>query len=396
MKYKPVNHDIPHPYDVRRRNEVIAVKQAHNERALVAARASGEPLELGRYARAAGTASSPNLPRDGTVLAPQTRQQAAFNRFISTAERESRDMSATTGSQGGYLIPPGYDAELLMSQRYASAWGKARLIETPLYGGPINTPTLFGDQSSIAAKQTENAAQTEADLGPPGFGVINWPQATIWRMAGTNGLMRWSANLEADSGLSMSEIIRDAAAARLQRAYDAEATAVATAGLTSTYVTAANTGITLADLTGLWYSVDAAYRTAPGSAFIVSPNTEKALRSLVTTSGDPVLREPMLSIVGSSAQFDVDDAQDIALRAPTFWGVPVLSSRAVADFVAGGVCGFFGDVHAAIAHRYVSTEILIAKERWADYNELQAIGFARFDVKITGDQAAMTVLTAHA
>lgn len=302
--------------------------------------------------------NTPTVDRDTPEL------RAAFNRFIrggSPAGLEYRALAVGTDSAGGYAVPDLFRNEV---QKTMKAFGGvrevARVITTDS-GQNIEWPT-FNGTAQVGAILAENTQVSELD---PAFGIASL-DSYLW----SSKLVRVPIQLTQDSAVNMEEFLRDALAERIARIQNTKFTvgtgtgepdgvAVgATVGVTA----ASTTAVTADELINLTHSIDPAYRA--GARFMMHDNTLLALRKLKDSNG-AYLWQPSL-------QAGVPDS---------LLGYPVTINQDMdAALAATDVAALFGNFSRYYVIRDVrSFELMIMKERYADYHQYGYLGFSRSD-----------------
>ena len=322
--------------------------------------------------------------RDGidTTWTPQMR---AWSDYIRTA-REGRDLSAS-GATGSYLVPPGgFLADVLFGIRYStSIASRCRLWESP-HGNPATFPTLTAEPSTNAVQIGENTGMT--DTNDPTFGRVVFGQTPIYVMP---GLLRVGRSLIADAAVDIEGLVTEAFAWRISRQLDADFLATALAGVSQTSTTAANTGVTYADIVNWAYSLDLSARGSDSAAIVVSPATAKAFAALADTAGRPLLVSANYKVVSDNAtQFGSQQSRTV--KVPTILGVPVVENRNLASIAAGATVGVFAAWDRAFVMRFVEASVMRLSERWADYGQVGFNGWARIDGQVADANSAVRLV----
>ena len=211
----------------------------------------------------------------------------------------------------------------------------------------VTTIPTVGDIEAVASVLGESASDSETDITHPGQAVLG---------CYTYRTPRWDCSLEAFQDLSTTidamSLFTDFASSRFRRGIGAhlvngdgsnkplglipslEALASSATPFITASGSAANTGgaesgatsIGSADIAALYYSVDAAYRANPKTAFLMADSTLQYLDGLVTKYGQP------LNLV------KWDDGE------PFIFGKPVKISPTVPALGSSNVVCLFGDL----------------------------------------------------
>jgi HK97 family phage major capsid protein len=334
----------------------------------------------------------PRRPRgeDATVTAEpaadaEEARASAFRAYLRggldgmTAEERKllREMRAqsTADAQGGYTIPQGFMAELIVSLK---AWGPmldpgvTRQLVTAT-GNQIDWPTL-NDTGNQAYRLGENAQVTGAD-GDLAFGN---KQLDAYKYA--SGAILVSSELMQDSAFDIEAIIRAAMAERFGRKLNADLTTGDGAGDPNGIVTASTLGtnaaaaaaISFDDLIELEHSLDPAYRADPSCRWMFHDTSLKQLRKVKDLEGNYIWQPA--------------DARSGAPAA--ILNHPYVINQAMAVPAATARSVLFGAMNRYIVRRVQEIAIRRLVERYADFDQVGFIGFARFDGELL-DTAAV-------
>jgi HK97 family phage major capsid protein len=289
------------------------------------------------------------------------------------ALREMRAQS-TTDAQGGYTIPQGFMAELIVSLK---AWGPmldpgiTRQIVTAT-GNQIDWPTL-NDTNNMAYRLGENAQVTGAD----GDLVFSSKQIDAYKYA--SGPILVSSELMQDSAFDIEAIIRAAMAERFGRRLNGELTIGDGAGDPHGIVTASTLGFTAAgatvafdELIELEHSIDPAYRSDPSCRWMFHDTTLKQLRKIKDNEGNYIWQPA-----------------DVRSGAPaTLLSHPYVINQAMAVPAATSRSVLFGAMNRYIVRRVREMAVRRLDERYADFDQIAFLAFARFDGELL-DTAAV-------
>lgn len=287
-------------------------------------------------------------------------------RSVLDSGLQRRDMGEASGAAGGYLVPPGFLAKLTEVLKFFGGMRSvANIIETTT-GQSLVWPKN-DDTGNPAVIIGENTQVSELDLA--------FTQNTLAAWEYTTGAVRIGRALMQDSAFDLESIVTARFGKRFGRGQNAHFTTGTGTGQPQGIVTAATaaSGVTTWDYTGivgLKYSVDVAYRQQ-GASFMMSDAAAKAALLLLDQNNRP-LWVPAGSF-GSLATGQQD----------TLLGDAVVINNDLDAPAAHGnkVPCLYGDFKSAYIIRDVvgSSAILRLEERYADFNEVGFIGYARAD-----------------
>lgn len=315
------------------------------------------------------------------------KRAAAFDAFIRRgiedlpAEqrqilREMRAQEVGTDSKGGYLVPDGFQSELITSLKAYGPMlddGVTRVLNTAT-GNTIAWPTMndTSNKGALIAENTQISA-TEVAFGTKTLGAYKY----------TSGVVLVSSELLQDSVLSVDGIIRDAMAERIGRIGNEHLTTgtgsdqpngIVTAATAVTGVAAA-AALTFDNLIDLEHAVDPAYRSDPSVGWMFNDSTLKVLRKLKDGDGNYIWQPA-----------------DVRTGAPaTILKYRYSINQDVASVGAGNKSVLFGAMNRYVVRMVREFALRRLVERYADYDQVGFIGFTRFDGELL-DAAAVKVL----
>lgn len=322
-------------------------------------------------------------PEDG-----EKRYEGAFSNFLRRGmtdipseerallaarmtELDTRAQS-TTGSAGGYTIPPGFLQRITETMKaFGGILNVAEVITTdtgnglqwPSFDGTAQTGQILG----------ENTTETEL--------ALTFGQKTLGAYTYSSRIVLASLQLLQDSAFDLDGFIARQLGIRIGRAVAAHLATGTGTGQPEGLMTNATVGITGAgtttvaytDLVDLIHSVDPAYR-AQNPQFVLADSTLKAIRKLVDSQNRP-LWEPSLQV----------GAPDSIL------GYGYVVDQGVPAMATGVKAIGFGDLRSAYIVRQVNGgQMLRLAERYADALQVGYLGFLRLDAK-PNDGAAFRV-----
>lgn len=326
---------------------------------------------------------------------------------------DTAPLQTSPGSQGGYLVPPGFWQNLQIALKaYGGVYPLFRSVDTDS-GQSMVWPTT--DPTSIVAQLlTENTQVTPQD--------VTFGQGTLNAYTYVAGPFLASIQVMNDSAFSVDGFLRDRIGEAIGRAQAAVAwsgtgssqplglTAALTAkgaGSTGTggifQTPAARSVYNLAhqgtattelaagmpafqsylDMIGI---VDPAYRT-PGSdaCWVMNDKDLQNARSITDTFGHP-LWNPDVTVGGNAANGRI-------------WGYPVVvDNNAPGASTSASTLGgpLFGSLqHAMVARNVRQTGVMVLRERYADYLAVAWLGYMRYDIR-SNDMRAVTQFKTNA
>lgn len=298
-------------------------------------------------------------------------------RSVLKRDVEKRGESVGNQTQGGYLVPGIFMAELIKSLK---AWGPmfspgvTRMLTTST-GATLTFPTM-NDTNNVGALIGENQQVSLQE--------VNFGTKSIDAYKYTSGVVLVSDELLQDSVMDVEAIVRDAMAERIGRIANLHLTTGDGASKPNGIVTAAGAGftaggasaITFDDLIELEHSVDPAYRIDPSSAWMFNDSTLKALRKVKDSFGNYIW-QPANVQTGAPA---------------TILEYKYIINQAVASIGTTNKSVVFGAMNKYLVRMVAEFAIKRLVERYADYGQIGLIGFTRIDGELL-DSAAVKVLT---
>ncbi|UGX87114.1 phage major capsid protein [Phyllobacterium meliloti] len=295
------------------------------------------------------------------------------------ALRELRAQAAGTDTAGGYTVPQGFSNELVVSLK---AWGPmldpgvVRQVVTAT-GNQIDWPTL-NDTANKGYRLSENTAATnEGDL------VFGNKNLDAYKYA--SGPILVSSELIQDSAFDVEQLVRDAMAERIGRKVNEDLTIGDGTGDPNGIVTASVKGadaavsaINFDNLIDLVHSIDPAYRKDPSVKFMFSDGTLKALRKIKDLEGNYIWQPA-----------DARTAQPSSILS---YGYEINQDMATAGVSTKSV--LFGAFNRYIVRRVREIAIRRLVERYAEFDQVGFIGFARFDGELMDTAAVKHLLHA--
>lgn len=286
---------------------------------------------------------------------------------------------STSDSAGGYTIPQGFSNELVVSLKM---WGPmldpgvSRQIVTAS-GNQIDWPTL-NDTANQAYRLNENTQVTGSD------GDLAFGNKVLDAYKYASGAILVSSELIQDSAFNIESLVREAMATRFGRKVNSDLTVgdgngdpngIVTASAKGHDATLAD-GISFDDLIELQHSVDPAYRMDPSVAWMFNDDTLKKLRKIKDGEGNYIWQPA-----------------DVRTGAPaTILGYGYAVNQAMPNVADSQKSVLFGAMNRYIVRRVQEISIRRLVERYADYDQVGFIGFARFDGELMDTAAVKHLL----
>lgn len=246
-----------------------------------------------------------NVARDqGIVIAEGAPGQAAklgstlFNKWLrggdhalSNEDRAAiRNVTSTTvPGEGGYTVESAVASELIKAMKEYGGMRESSTVFSTSQGNPMSWPTM-DDTGNTGGIVAENAPATSLD---PTFNTV---AMNVYKFE--SKVVTVPIELLQDSQVDIDAIVVALLAERLARAQNAFFTTGTGTAQPRGIVTASSVGkagatgqtatVTYNDLVDLEHSVDPAYRSAPGTGFMMNDASLKVIRKITDTQGRPV------------------------------------------------------------------------------------------------------------
>lgn len=289
---------------------------------------------------------------------------------------EERGQSVGNQTQGGYLVPGTFLAELIKSLK---AWGPmldpgvTRQLNTAS-GATITMPSM-NDTANEGALIGENqqVSVTEVNFGTKSLDAYKY----------TSGVVLISDELLQDAVMDVEGIVRDAMAERVGRIANRHLTVGDGATKPNGIVTAAGTtaaaggaAITFDDFINLEHSVDPAYRSDPSVGWMFNDATLKAARKLKDLEGNYIWQPANVQTGAPSVLLNYRYS----------------INQAVADIGSGNKSVVFGAMNKYVVRVVKEFAMKRLVERYADFGQVGLIGFLRLDGELLDSAAVKTLL----
>lgn len=291
-------------------------------------------------------------------------------RAVSTTQKIGAD------ADGGYLVPEGFQAELIVAMKAYGPLNDAmfvRVLTTPM-GNDIPWPNM--DDTGNKGVQINEA--TDADFAKVAFGSI-----TLHAYKYTSKAFVVTREVIQDSALPIEQIVRDAMAERLGRKLNEDFTqadgsgkphgiADALKGLTGspqTVVSGAANTLKVDDIINAIHKIDPAYRNMR-CRFMFNDNTALAARKLKD---------------GENRYYLTPDIYN-ATRMRLF-GYPIVINQDMESYGAGKYPIIFGDFQNFVVRMVRGFVVRRLDELWARSDQVGFVGFCRHDSRLIQHRA---------
>jgi HK97 family phage major capsid protein len=285
---------------------------------------------------------------DRTALAP---------RFTNAAMGTSGSMSVT--------IAPEFTRELFIAMKAQGGMRAAARVITTDTGVSLPFP-MMDDRSNVATIIGENTAITEDT-------ELAFTSVTLGAFTYKSGTLLISLQLLQDSAFDFDTIVRDAIAGRFVRKQNADYTTGAGTTLPRGVVLDAvsgkvgivgqTTSVIYDDLVDTFHAVDPVYRN--GASWMMNDSSVKVVRKLKDTQGHP-LWQPSLT----------------AGTPDSLLNCPVVVNQDVASMAANAKSILFGNFNNYIIRDTLDVQMLVLRERYADFLQVGYIAFCRSDGRL--------------
>lgn len=277
--------------------------------------------------------------------------------------RESRAQATTSGSAGGYLIPPGYRAVIIERMKaFGGVMAHATILNTET-GNPLQWATN-DDTGNVGSILTEN---TQASTVAMTFGT-----ASLGAYMYSSGIVLASLQILQDSVFPLDTWLPGHLGTRIGRAVAAHLVSGTGSGQPLGVATNATASVTGADTTTISYdnlidlehSLDPAYRS--NCRFMMADATLAVIRKIKDSQGHP-LWVPV----------------PVPGMAPTINGQPYFIDQGMAVPGASNKSILFGDFARAYVIRHVlDMQMVRFAERYLDFLQVGFMAFTRLDATV--------------
>lgn len=349
-------------------------------------RADALDAELGAVIEARAERTGESRGEAADAVAHEKRLVVAMLRGPA-ASREDREAvaqrfgtienaaGAGTAAAGGYTIAPEFSRELLIAMKAQGGMREAADVIETKTGADLPWPTMDDTAQEATIIGENTSVGTDADLV---FG-----QTKLGGFTYKSGVLLVSVALLQDSAFDFDKVIRDAMAGRFARGQNKHFTngtgtgqprgLLLDAPVGKTGAAGQTTSVTYDDLVDLEHSVDPVYRR--GAAWQMHDDTVRVIKKFKDAQGRPIWA-----------------AGDISKGAPdTLLGYPIVTNQDMPKMAAGAKSIAFGNFKSYKIRDVLGLQMLVLRERYADFLQVGYIAYARADGKLTS--AAQPVKT---
>jgi HK97 family phage major capsid protein len=317
------------------------------------------------------------LVRFGVEALDENERRAA-QAFSRIRDPELRAQTITT-TGGGYLIPQGYQPEIIKTM---ADWGPMtdetviRVLRTAS-GNPLPIPTV-DDTGNTGVDHTINSADADQD--------VTFGQKQLDAYVAGSGMVKVPFELLQDSVFDMGPLLNELFGERLGRRLNTKLTTGTGSSQANGIVTASSLGKTAASATAiaadelfdLVHAVNPAYRKSPKCAWQFNDLTFKAIRKLKDGQSNYLWQ-----------------MGDVRTGAPSLLlDKPYHVNQAMADIATGAKTVIFGDMSKYWTRIVAEFVMLTLRERFADAFQVGFTAFARYDGELVDTAAVKHLIQA--
>jgi HK97 family phage major capsid protein len=284
--------------------------------------------------------------------------------FENRVNEETRALSATTGTAGGYTVPQGFYDQLIEAKKWFGGIFNCCNVFSTDQGNALPIPTT-NDTSNIGELLSENQPATTGD--------ITFGQAMLNAYKFSSKIVLVPIELLQDSAFDVEAFLAKKLGERIGRAQNSYYTIgtgvsqpqgiVTGANLGKTAATGQTTSVTYDDLIDLEHSVDIAYRQS--AMYMMHDQTLKALKKLKDGYGRP------LWLPG------------LAYKEPdTINGYGYQVNNDIPQMAANAKSILFGDCMNHWVRDVKAVQVIRFNEKFMDSGQVGFLAFARGDSKL--------------
>jgi HK97 family phage major capsid protein len=318
--------------------------------------------------------------------------RSAFKRYLATGdETEIRAMGESGASNGAYLYPPEFQAELAVSlKQYGVLFSDYTVVDTD-HGRPLEVPTAQPATAGQLVGENPTTAPTENDRT---FG-----QVTLNAWLVHSGVQKVSFALDQDTGIPMESVFAQFAGEAVGRELSALAVSgTGTSGSQPQGIYAATTAGQTVSLTAAQaVEVDGAASTEQGSN-VLAPKTLRAMLKALDSAYWPTAAWYM-NATQVTALMGVTDNSGQPLIRPNgplcLWDIPIKVAPEITDLTASTVSGpLLGSMSHGWFFRNAGTRIQRMPQRFADAGSIGYQAHLRGDLQVRDNRAWVAVKAA--
>ena len=306
--------------------------------------------------------------------------QEQFATYQGTESAEQRALSLTN-TEGGYLVPEDFQAELEKRMAYYDAGlysGECSRVITTTNGAPLPWPTT-DDTGKKGAQKAVNAAAAEDD---PVFGTVQ-----LSAYSRDSGMVRVPMELLQDSGINLDTELEMLLGERMGRGNAEILTTGTGANQPQGVINGSTQGVTITQsdlgddkkfadkIIDLMHSVDPAYRMGPKVKWQMNDAIVGKVRKLKDSDGQYLWRT------------DRDD-QMSGMPSRKIEGHKVIINQSMdSTTTANKKIILFGDFSKFIVRKVRARTLLRSSERYMESRQVAYLYWERFDSKVIQSHA---------
>jgi len=277
---------------------------------------------------------------------------------------EKRAQGVATGAAGLFTVP---DEAMRPLEVALLAFGGMRTKATVLRtatGADLPIPTV-NDTTNKGVILAENTGAAEQDLV--------FAQIVLKSFKYSSKMLKVSVELMQDSAVNLAEFVGQALGERLGRILNDHFTTGAgttepkgiVIEATSAFTAASATAVTTDELLDLQYSVDLAYRSNPGAAYMFNDTSAAKIRKLKGGDGQYIWQPSIL-----------------AGQPDTLLGHAVVINQSMPAMTTGQKAVLFGDIGKYWIRDVMDITLLRLDERFAEAHQVAFLAFSRHEGRL--------------
>lgn len=349
----------------------------------------GESRTQRQNQKAAGR-NADDDPDDDEATAIQNRYKRAFGRYLRggverldseerdilqrgytplpTGEMEARDLSAITGTTGGFTVPQEFSNQVEVAMKdYSGVMQSRAQVLTTGTGADLPWPTI-NDTSNEGEQVDENTTTSTDNLA---FGQIT-AKAYLF----SSKLILVPLQLIQDTAIDLESLLTGMFGERLGRISNRRLTTGTNSNQPQGVVTASSLGVTAAGAAAITYdetvdlqhSVDPAYR--PNAEYMFHDDSLKLLRKLKDSEGRPIWMPAANAGMANGAPGLLNNSP---YRINQHMDSPASGKRSM----------LFGDFSKYKIRNVKGMTIVRLTERYAEKFQIGFMAFKRFDGRLS-------------
>lgn len=300
----------------------------------------------------------------GTSFLNQEERQILAKNIQKPEDGETRALSATTGTAGGYTVPQGFYDQIIEAMKWFGGMRNVSNVLSTDSGNALPIPTT-NDTSNVGELLAESTQAATQDVP---FG-----QTTLNAYKFSSKMILVPIELLQDSAFDVEAFLAKKLGERIGRINNqlfttgtgtSQPQGVVTAAVSGKVgATGQTTAVTYDDFIDLEHSVDIAYRN--GAKFMFHDQTLKAVKKLKDSQGRP------LWLPG------------LAFKEPdTINGYGFQVNNDMAQMAANAKSMLFGDFSNYWIRDVKAIQVVRFNEKFMDYGQVGFLAFSRADGKL--------------